>query len=63
MATSGPRIHKSTAQRAPAPDEHSALLQRVLWSRLIEKSTRIRDLLVYVCERALQDPAAEIHQY
>jgi len=62
MATSGPRIHKSTAQRAPALDEHSALLQRVLWSRLIEKSTRIRDLLVYVCERVLQDPAAEIHE-
>jgi hypothetical protein len=62
MATSTPRIHKSTAQRASALDEHSALLQRVLWSRLIEKSTRIRDLLVYVCERTLQDPAAEIHE-
>src|ERR1700675_4649473 len=62
MATSTPRIHKSIAARTPLQEEHSALLQRVLWSRLIEKSVRIRDLLVYVSDRLLQDPAAEIHE-
>jgi hypothetical protein len=53
----------SQAQKgAPAPDAHVALLQRVLWSRHIEKSTRVRDFLAYVCERAFEDPSAEIHE-
>lgn len=42
--------------------ERRALLQRVLWSRHLEKYSRIRDLLIYVCERALNDPSAEIHE-
>jgi hypothetical protein len=62
MATSGSRIHKNTAPRPPVFDEHGALLQRVLWSRVIEKSTRIRDFLVFVCDRALQVPPVEIHE-
>jgi len=62
MATGIPRIQKSTAPRTPIQEEHSALLQRVLWSRLIEKSLRIRNLLVYVTERVLEDPTAEIHE-
>jgi hypothetical protein len=62
MATGIPRIHKSIATRTPLQEERSALLQRVLWSRHIEKSVRIRDLLVYVSDRVLQDPNAEIHE-
>jgi hypothetical protein len=62
MASSGSRIHKGTPVRTAAQDEHSALLQRVMWSHQIEKSARIRDFLVYVCERALHEPSAEIHE-
>ena len=43
-------------------DERRALLQRVLWSRQIEKSARIRDFLAYVTERALAEPTVEIHE-
>src|SRR5690348_11508015 len=43
-------------------EERRALLQRVLWSPQIEKSTRIRDLLTYLCERTFEEPAAEIHE-
>jgi hypothetical protein len=42
--------------------ERRALLQRVLWSPQIAKSPRIREFLEYVCERALQEPSAEIHE-
>src|SRR5437763_435700 len=55
----------TTTQRAPRAgvlDDRRALLQRVLWSRPIEKSARIRDLLTYVCERTFDDPAAEVHE-
>jgi hypothetical protein len=39
-----------------------ALVQRVVTSRGFEKSARMRDFLNYVCNRALQDPAADIHE-
>jgi hypothetical protein len=60
----------STANRsAKGPDlrsailkERHALLQRVLWSHQIKNSGRIRDFLVYVFERALEEPGAEIHE-
>jgi hypothetical protein len=62
LMASSSRIHKDSALRTAAQDERSALLQRVMWSRQIEKSVRIRDFLVYVCERAIQDPSAEVHE-
>ena len=62
MATTGQRISKSTGLSASILDERRALLQRVLWSRQIEKSARIRDFVVYVCERALREPSVEIHE-
>src|SRR5258706_6432154 len=43
-------------------EERRALLQRVLWSRQFEKSNRIRDFLVYVCDRTFEDPEVEIHE-
>lgn len=58
MGAGTSRVPKSLS----APDEHAGLLQRVLWSRGIEKSARIRDFLVYVCERTFEDPAVEIHE-
>ena len=62
MATSSERLLKNSDLRPSILKERHALLQRVLWSHQIEKSGRIRDFLVYVCERALQEPAAEIHE-
>ena len=62
MATTGQRVPKSTGLSASILEERRALLQRVLWSRQIEKSARIRDFLVYVCERALREPSVEIHE-
>ena len=43
-------------------DERRAILRRILSSRQIEKSTRIRDLLAYVCEKALIEELIEIHE-
>jgi hypothetical protein len=62
MASSGTRIPKDAPVRTAALDERSALLQRVIWSRQIEKSVRIRDFLAYVCERAVKEPSAEVHE-
>ena len=61
MAT-GQRILKGGGPRTADLDQHRALLQRVLWSREIEKSVRIRDFLAFVCDRALRDPSAAIHE-
>ena len=46
----------------PGSEEQRALLQRVLWSRQIERSARIREFLAYVCERSLEQPGAEVHE-
>ena len=62
MASTGSRIQRGAPLRTAAQDEHSALLQRVMWSHQIEKSARIREFLLYVCERALHEPSAEIHE-
>ena len=62
MASSSSRLPKGGSLGNAAIDEQKALLQRVTWSRQIEKSARIRDFLVFVCERTLQDPNAELHE-
>jgi hypothetical protein len=38
------------------------LVERVAASRYINKSARLRDLLLYLCDRALEGPAGEIHE-
>lgn len=53
---------KAAPLRASVVEERRALLQRVLWSRPVEKSGRIRELLSYVCERSLIEPGIEIHE-
>jgi hypothetical protein len=60
MTSAGPL--KNGPARGSVIEERRALLQRVLWSRQIEKSARIRDFLAYVCERALEDPSVGIHE-
>ncbi len=42
--------------------ERRALVQRVLWSREVARSERIRDFLTYVCDRALEDQDAQVHE-
>lgn len=62
MATGGQRTLRRQEPRASTVAEHRALLQRVLWSPQIAKASRIREFLEYVCEQALQNPSAEIHE-
>jgi hypothetical protein len=52
----------ATVGHVARSEDKSALLQRILWSRQIERSARIRDFLVYVCDKALAEPSAEIHE-
>jgi hypothetical protein len=42
--------------------ERRALVQRVLWSREVARSERTRDFLTYVCDRALEDQDAQVHE-
>ena len=44
-------------------EERRALVQRVVSSRGFEKSTRMRDLLAYVCSRSLDDGAVDIREH
>jgi hypothetical protein len=62
VGTSTQRVAKAAELRSSSAKERHALLQRVLWSRQIRNSERIRDFLIYVCGRALQEPGAEIHE-
>src|SRR5262249_54376678 len=39
------------------------LVQRVAFSSAFQKSRRLRELLLYVCERALQDPERAVHEH
>lgn len=51
------RIHTTRVE-----DAHRLLVERVAASRYIAKSARLRDLLVYLCDRVLEEGAAEIHE-
>lgn len=62
MATSGHRIQKTSGVQTSSFERHRALLQRVLSSRQIGNSPRIRSFLAYVCDRALENPSTEIHE-
>ena len=42
--------------------ERRALVQRVLWSREVARGERIHDFLAYVCNRALEDQDAQVHE-
>ncbi len=49
--------------RTPIPvDTRKLLVERVAASRYIGRSARLRDLLVYVCDRVLEHGAHEIHE-
>lgn len=63
MASAGqpPAKHSSPI---PEPDgrECRAVLERVLASRHLRRSERLRDFLQYVCDRALTEPGRELHE-
>src|SRR4051812_43462749 len=51
------------AARGGMSDEDSRkLVERVAASRYLSKSARLRDLLVYVCDRVLDGSVSEIHE-
>jgi hypothetical protein len=62
MAVSPPKVNRPVVLRPSELDERRAVLQRVLWSRPLEKAGRIREFLTYVCEAYLADPGVEIHE-
>src|SRR5256885_14569556 len=62
MGSGTQRIPRSADARSSTAKARHALLQRVLWSRHLQNSERTRDLLIYVSERALQEPSTEIHE-
>jgi hypothetical protein len=43
-------------------DTHAQLIERIAQSRYFAKSARLRDLLEYLCDRVLNEGAAEIHE-
>ena len=43
-------------------DERKLLVERIAASRYVSRSARLRDLLVYLSERVLEDEAGEIHE-
>ena len=58
---SGNEIGNQKTSEVPLK-ERRALVQRVLWSREVARSERIRDFLTYVCDRALEDQDAQVHE-
>jgi hypothetical protein len=51
------------ATRGGMSDEETRkLVERVAASRYLSKSARLRDLLVYLCDRVLDGPVTEIHE-
>src|SRR5205085_6332730 len=48
--------------RAKDGNPERFLVQRILSSQCFEKSARMRDFLAYVCDRALNESHAEIHE-
>ncbi|MGH9521468.1 MAG: hypothetical protein ACRD3E_02920, partial [Terriglobales bacterium] len=62
MAIIGDRNIREVQLSTAELQERHALLQRVLWSRQIRRSARIRDFLQYVCERAVREPGVELHE-
>jgi hypothetical protein len=46
-----------------ANDERWELVQRVVSSRYFSKAPQLRDILIYICQRGLADPAAVIKEH
>ncbi len=51
-----------TVEGPQLKDARKQLVERVAASRYFGKSARLRDLLLYLCNRVLDDEAAEIHE-
>jgi hypothetical protein len=53
---------KSNGLWASGSAARRALLNRIIWSHQFEKCARLREFLVCICERTLQENAAELHE-
>ncbi len=49
-------------ERPGVQEDYKSLVERVAASRFIGKSARLRDLLIYLCNRVLDDNAVGIHE-
>jgi len=55
-------LHHSELVTTSVADERWALVQRVASSRLLGKASQLRDILLYICRRALTENAASISE-
>src|SRR5260370_30280299 len=44
-------------------DARRTLVDRIVASRYLSRSTRLQDLLQYLCDRVVEDEAGEIHEH
>src|SRR5215469_2422316 len=51
-----------TANGANTGDTRRLLVERIAASPVVSKSARLRDLLLYLCDRVLEDKVDEIHE-
>jgi hypothetical protein len=56
-------LSHAAAPRPAEDDGRRALVLRVAASRPFTKAPQLRDILLYICQRALADPAASIREY
>lgn len=56
------RITVSRGNGTTVEDRRKLLVERISASRYLVRSARLRDLLVYLCERVLEGDAEEIHE-
>jgi hypothetical protein len=56
------KVAEGPGIQAAQKDAHKDLVERVAASRYIARSVRLRDLLLYLCQRVLEESAAEIHE-
>jgi hypothetical protein len=55
-------VSESEAPASTLADPRATLVQRVASSATFQRSRRLRDFLVFICEQALQDPPREIRE-
>jgi hypothetical protein len=56
------RLNALNVDSTKTDSSQKLLVDRVAASRYINKSARLRDLLLYLCDRAWEGPAEEIHE-
>jgi hypothetical protein len=57
-----PRVVQTSALLQRESDSRKKLVDRIAQSRYISKSARLNDLLIYLCDRVIDDGVEEIHE-